>query len=304
MDKAVFPVSRKFWKIAQRLTFNELQRENISIDLVEEDFFNLNIGKRGHNLFLGFYSKAGLELVLKKYSIYSALAKKGYKDIMIDMDVSDPYKHCLRIFFNKKSDDTKLAEIVVRRDAVSVDVPFDTTLKGKKMESLIIEWLLLQSPNKPFPKERPALPGQKYPGLGLSPKILELLAIAVWRLGMKGIINIPDHYHNAALYSRIFHYENPADQAKLEAIIRDTREYPLHVVAWAVELGGLRDVRNDKIFEWFVSKQVLPLSRAWLQVFRSKEYRNRVKLLKNEYEFELDANWLKRRFNEDQSKPN
>ena len=88
-------------------------------------------------------------------------------------------------------------------------MPFDTEYNGKSYETIAIEWMSLQNPYGEFTKDRPQLPGQQKPGLGVASKAVELLIIMAWRLNLSGLLNTPDHYHNAYLYSRIFYYLNP-----------------------------------------------------------------------------------------------
>jgi len=50
--------SHKFWRIARRLNKTNLQQPTISsLDLTEDDLFNLDIGKRGGDFFLGYHQK-------------------------------------------------------------------------------------------------------------------------------------------------------------------------------------------------------------------------------------------------------
>lgn len=283
-------IQKKYWEIAKRLTGAQLQKQNEEGNIISEnDLFNLNIGKRGHNLFLGYYSLEGIKLALEKYNIIEELNEKGFKNLVFELDTNDPYVHRLSIFNENKSKKNMLIELVLKKYNIIIDMPFDTDYNGKHFETIAIEWMCLQNPYGNFTKERPRLPGQQNPGLGVASKAVELLMLMAWRLNLCGLVNTPDHYHNAYLYSRIFYYLNPDHQAILMALSRDLSTYPLDIVAWAIELGAVYDLIEEKPLKWVIGKQVVPLSNDLNDLFNSKEYKNVVKQKMNTYKFKLDV---------------
>ena len=145
----------------------------------------------------------------------------------------------------------------------------------------------MQNPRLDFSSKKPQLPGQEYPGLGVGSDALEMLVFAARRLGLKGIVNIPDHYHNAYFYSRIFIFEKPDNQARLMAIIRDTRGKSINEVAWAIEKGKLLDVKLNKPFKWEIAKQILPLESKWRKIYTSWSYKNLVSWKQRDVKFKL-----------------
>ena len=66
---------------------------------------------------------------------------------------------------------------------------------------LRIEWLLMQNPRARFTAQRPRLPGQKHPGLGLLADVIALLIVACDRLQLGGLLFVPAHYHTAPAVS-------------------------------------------------------------------------------------------------------
>jgi hypothetical protein len=283
----MFKLSIRLKEFAKRIRSLDWPNELDSFDLSEDDFFNVNIGNRGENLFLGYYSINGLEIILKKYKITQRLNDLGFKNLKINLDTSDSFKHKI-IIENICEDKTEtLIELVVRCDFVEIDMPFDTPLNGKKFNCLIIEWLKMQNPRKSFSEDRPQLPGQEYPGLGIGSLALELLIMASKRLGLKGIINIPDHFHNAFFYSKIFYYENPDDQAKLLAILKEKQKKHITRITWAIENGKLIDEATGKVFIWSGKRQVLPLVKEWAQLYQSKNYKKSVEKSLQKYKYKI-----------------
>ena len=66
---SIFKLSIRLKELAKRLSCVEWPEQIVDFELNEEDFFNVNIGNRGENLFLGYYSAKGLEIILEKYKI-------------------------------------------------------------------------------------------------------------------------------------------------------------------------------------------------------------------------------------------
>lgn len=283
----MFKLRARLQELVDKISLEELPDLGNDFNLAEEDLFNLNIGHRGNNLFLGYYSLTGLEIAMEKYKVTQKLARKGFNNIKLHIDTSDPYKHSMML--NNHEDDKieNLVEFVVKRDFIDVKMPFKSDLNNRKYEVLIVEWLKMQNPRAKFARQKPQLPGQEFPGLGIGSDALELLVFAARRLGMKGIVNIPDHYHNAFFYSRIFHFENPEDQARLMAIIRDTKGKTISEVAWAIENEKLLDKKSNKPFKWEIAKQILPLEKKWRKIYTSWSYKSMVFKRQRNYKFKL-----------------
>ena len=264
-------VQKKYWNIAKRLTTAELQKsDSRSGYLLEQDLFNVNIGKRGNELFLGYYSKQGLNLVFEKYGLFDVFKKKGFKSTILDIDTSDPYVHKLTVHNESQKPENLLAEVVLKKEIITIDMPFKTSLNGKQFEVLAIEWMSMQNPKKSFSADRPQLPGQQYPGMGIASKAVELLIIISWRLKLSGLLNTPDHYHNAYLYSRIFFYLDPGFQARLKALRRDMVGHCLNEVAWALECGAVKDLNTNQPLKWTPGKQIVPLNTDIKKLFNSQ----------------------------------
>ena len=106
-------IPKKYWHIARRLTSVQLQKQVDNGDIISEtDLFNINIGKRGHNLFLGFYSLEGIKLAFEKYDVLKKLKEKGFTNLVYELNTSDPYVHKLIIFHRKKSSQNMLVELL------------------------------------------------------------------------------------------------------------------------------------------------------------------------------------------------
>ncbi len=292
-------INKNYWQIAKRLSTAQLQLDSYdNAYITDMDLFNAESGGMGHNFFLGFYSHKGFELIVKKYGILETLREIGFKNIEYKIDTSDPYIHKITFYDNKRM----LIEAVLKREIITLNLPFYPKANGKRITILSIEWLSMQNPDADFTADRPRLPGQQYPGLGLASRAVELMMIAAWRLKLAVLVNKPQQYHNAYLYSKIFFYLNPEHQAVLMAISRDTKKHPLHKTAWAIEWGALIDEVENKPFTWTASQQIVPLDVELKKAFNSWEYRRLVKKLSGKYKFRINEDkYIKiRKIKEDQ----
>jgi len=281
----MFNQNKKYWQIAKRLNTAQLQIDNYDdAYITDNDLFNVDISKRGHNFFLGYYSHAGLKMTIEKYGIVETLKEKGFKAVHYKIDTDDPYKHKLTFFDGKRM----LIEVVLKRENLQLGLLGKSSLENKRANILAIEWMAMQNPDLDFTQLHPQLPGQQYPGLGLASKAVELLMIVAWRLKLAGLVNTPQQFHNAYLYSRIFFYLNPEHQAILLALSRDMKRYPLYKTAWALEWGAISERRQDKPLTWFAAKQIVPLDTELKRVFNSWDYRRKVRKLSEQYKFVLN----------------
>jgi hypothetical protein len=267
-------IRNKYWRIAQRLQTEQLQKSRSEkYKFSDRDLFELDIGKRGSSFFLGFYSEEGLVLALTKYGVYDLLAQRGFKQIITEVDTTDPYKHRIALYNNSKSKGNLLIELVLRKYFFTLNQPYDSPFNTRNYTGLAIDWLLIQNINDRFSPEKPRLPGQRFPGMGLSSVVLELLLIICWRLNLAGLINVPEHYHNAYLYSKIFFYFDPFVQAKFLALSEKFKDLPLHKISWGIEWGCVDDLDSGKPLEWFVHHQLVPVHPDLQKEFAGGTYK-------------------------------
>jgi hypothetical protein len=293
----------KFWLIAKRLQTEQLQRLNLSeLDFFEKSMFNLDLGRRGSTFLLGYYSEEGIKLALHKYGVYKKLQQHGFYNVVTPIDTSDPYRHKITIYHNQQKQDNIIIELVLRKDFFTIKMPYPCPFNGKTYLGLTIDWLCVQNLLGSFDEDRPQLPGQKYPGLGFSAVVVELLMIICWRLNLAALINIPEFYHNAVFYSKIFYYLDPLDQAKYLALNRALGKYPLDKISWAIDWGCVTELSEGQPFSWFVKQQIVPLEKDLKQIYKSREYQDFVSTRAKSFRFVLDEkkyeeiknkNWIK-----------
>ena len=283
-------ISKKAHLISKMLTTHQLTRiREDDIELNLENFIEREPEKRSTHFFLGFYSKSGVKFALKKYGVFEELKKRSFKDIQLEINTSDPFQQRLSFYNKEKNKKNLIIEVVLKRKHLTTYSPFPANIYGRSFEFLCVEWMAMQDPRVKFTPYRPRLPGQQYPGLRLGRLATELLALSGKRLRLAGILNVPEFFHNAQMYSKTFHFLNPEYEGKRIAIVRDLlKDYRLADVSWAIDLECVKE--NNQPFRWFVSEHIMPLDRDLRNYFSSPDYQRVVKDAAKKYVYTLDLN--------------
>ncbi|NOZ14142.1 MAG: hypothetical protein GXO69_10965, partial [Acidobacteria bacterium] len=175
----MFKIPLKYRWTYRHLTSAELSRD-CSFDLCLS-----NLLEKSNRRFLDFYSEQGLRVALKRYGFVAKLRELGYEQTDIRFEVREDGSHYLAVFEPPFDRDQIIAELLVRKTSLDEIFPV-----------LKVEWLCLQNPKASFPPEKPRLPGQNYPGLGLGKDVLSAIVLMALRLKYQAVTNVADHFHN------------------------------------------------------------------------------------------------------------
>ncbi len=225
------------------------------------------------DLFLGLYKKDDMMDLLSQAGILDILYGKGYRNLIVTVSRSETYISRLYVNFDRLDKGTRLIELLVRE---SLFKPKKTFVKNidlsKGFSTLTIEWLSLQSPKESFSKDKPRLPSQIHPGLGGLRNIQEMLFTLTSSIEREAILDIPEHYHGAVIYSKIYSFFSPIDGGKLRAMMRDFKDSPLADVSYAVSYGCLINKMTGEHELMRPSEQVYPISKRLQEYVTCSEY--------------------------------
>jgi len=263
----------------------------VDLALSEEDVISQRGGGSGTSLFLGHYTREEVVKALERTGVISAAGKRGFKDVSVAIDTADPYHHRLLMHAGREGTELLLGEIKVSEGTFTPKTAFIPGTGMTNLEMIIIEWICLQDPSAKFAADKPKLPGQAHPGLGVGKKVSRLLVDMASALGKDGILNFPEYYHNAVFYSLIFLFFNPYMQGRLLAMERDLRQFPVHRVSDAILKGCLVDGRTSAYVQWSPEEQICPVSKRTRAYFESKQYKSIVSGALEENSFTID--WSK-----------
>ena len=270
----MFKIPLKYRWTYRHLTSAELSRD-CSFDLCLSNLFE----DSGHR-FMDFYSEQGLRLALKRYGFVAKLRELGYEQTDIRFGVREDGSHYLEVFEPPFEKERVIAELIVRRTALDEIFPI-----------LKVEWLCLQNPKVAFSDERPRLPGQHYPGLGLGKDVLSAIVLMALRLKYQAVTNVADHFHNAYIYSGSFDFFKAEDAARFHDFCHFMKEGELSIadVAWALETGKIFRKGEDAPYHWEPAVQILPLRSSLAEKFSSAEYTEMVEANYGTFQFEYRA---------------
>lgn len=203
----------------------------------------------GPRRFLDYYGDEGLRTALGRYGVLAAAESRGYRDIAIFTRADDD-RHTLIVTAAHPAlpEPTTLVEVVVRRDRL---VPDPALALSRPFDVLTVDWTTLRHPAGQFSPERPMLPGQDAPGLGIGEHVLELLYRVVDRLRLDALLTVAEYFHNAVLYRRELGYFDPAHGGRclaLEEALLSRERLSLAQASWAIEWGHVRSA--NEVVKW------------------------------------------------------
>ena len=277
-----------FLSVCAKMTPDFAPDTNLFQNEDSEDYFG---DQRGGEKFIGKYTKQEMTDAIA-HSKLGAKLKDFIPDWYVEFDLSDSFSHYGYIRSRSVPEKDKyFGFIIIQVGPFQLENP---NAKGsgaeyikRKMPKnpalLNIRWFSLQNPMKAFDNKRPRLPGQRFPGTGFGRDALEVLVKLCRSSRREGIVNNPEHFHNAFMYEN-FMFLNPSDQGRFEKmkndLCNDLKEMGLSAVSWAIYLGFLEE--KGKIVHWDLKEQVLPLSLRMAIYFHTFGYRNEFKKAYNE----------------------
>jgi acetoin utilization deacetylase AcuC-like enzyme len=203
---------------------------------------DLGYAKPKHTRLLGFYTAEGIEYALFRYGVLDHLARLGYQQPRVVVDQTGAGDR-MRLFATTAATEHLVIECVVEQQ----------TLHGESV--LYVRWLTLRDARGRFGGQRPDLPGQEEPGLGLAREAGHLLARAALRLGLAGVAFRPAWLHTAHMARRAqMRFVDPTRQGRYEALLRDLAEVPLLEATRA--MAEHRVLLDGKPYSWEADEMV------------------------------------------------
>jgi len=244
--------------------------------------------KSGTGLFLGKYPLNAVIAVFEKRNFFKEAQKRKLWPLEFDLDSKEfPPVQRFRIYYRSKKPKNIVVDMKIKesRTRIKNEIGFERPLP--EFNFLTLEWLTLQNPLQEFSKKKTPLPGQKYPGLSLGKKVVDLF-IYLARLNRNdGILAFPSYFHNALLFSRYFHFVNPEKKAEVMAIRKTFSKISFKELAWIVHLDCLR-VNGKNIYKWRAAELVYPMNKQLEKYFNSRQYKDRVKDAQKHNVFTID----------------
>jgi acetoin utilization deacetylase AcuC-like enzyme len=227
---------------------------------------------------LGFYTRAGLELALERLGYVDRLRALGFARPTVELQTSSAAGSTMRVFGDADRREL-LVELRLRRDRA--------TLPG--IELLRVEWLLLQNPRAVFTAERPALPGQQHPGLGMLGETVAALVLVCDRLKLDGIVVVASRFSTAALATGEMRALDPEAHGRLRALMAALADRPLAEAADAAEGRGVIDEATGEPTVWSPVTMLYPVSARLAERLGSGEWAARAEAARRAARYRVPA---------------
>ncbi|MGB8958836.1 MAG: hypothetical protein WCC00_07480 [Candidatus Aminicenantales bacterium] len=263
--------------------------------LVDESeiFSELHV-KQGSSLFLGRYSANEILAVLNKKGFLKEARQRFLWPLTYDLDSSDYPVQRLQIFLREPGPENVIVDVKIKECDFVAKAAAEGLPALPPQKALAFEWLTLQNPLVKRGEPFSPLPGQTRPGLSMRSKIMDLF-VYLGRLTRKDcLLAFPAFFHNGVLFSRYFHFWNPAKEAEVLAIRRTFRHMPFRQLAWVVHLNCLRRA-DGSVYEWQAEEQLYPFTRPLKDYFDSRRYREIVKTGLKTLQFTVDQSEFERK---------
>jgi len=237
----------------------------------EELLFEL-AGLNPENRLFGRFRPEEVRERARDAGILAGLSLRGYRDPVLTLSCADPEEQRVCLYAGRKSRERLLMEVRAQIRAFRPGKPIGSFPEGTVLRMLLIHWLTLSDPDRPFSIDRPRLPGQERPGLGLLSECLSFLRRIGKEFLLDGILDVPDHFHTALIYSRSFRFLDPQAEGRFQAMARDLKGIPLALASEAVGEGCLIDTGTGLPVPWEPAEQVMPLCEPLRRHFRSAAF--------------------------------
>lgn len=243
------PIARELSEHALRAAARGAGAPTAEWSLSEEDVLGSAIGLQPEPRVLGHYSRQGLELLFERLGIFERLRALGFTTPVVDVSVTAPVGHTVRIFGERERRHL-LIELRLGRSRSAVpgcDVAF-------------VEWMLLQNPRARFRPDRPPLPGQQYPGLGMLGLMAGTLVLACEQAGLDGVAHVLSNFHLAVVGRGHMRFLDPAAQARFDALRESLEGLSLADGERALAEGRVVDGTTGTAARYEPALAVMPVS--------------------------------------------
>jgi hypothetical protein len=229
--------------------------------LSEADLFGLEPGSPREPRVLGHYSTQGLELLFERLGVFERLRSLGFPSPAVDVAEAAGLGHTVRVFGERERRHL-LIELRIGRSRSAVP----------GCEVAFVEWLLLQNPRAAFPPDRPPLPGQQHPGLGMLGLMAGTLVLACEQAGLDGVAHVLSHFHLAVVGRWHLRFLDPAAQARFDAMREALDGLSLADAERALADGRVRDAATGAVARWVPALAVMPVSERLRAMVQGAEH--------------------------------
>jgi hypothetical protein len=237
------------------------------------------------------YDGAAMHQRFEAAGILQALQRKGFTDLEVRIDSAGRSLPHVLLLGSKNNVRSVLLDACVGEAVVR---PAYFVVHGfaieRPVEVAVVHWVREEDPTAAFTADRPALPLQEHPGLGVLRSTFRVITRIAAELQKDGVVSVPKFYHDAVIFyrSRLFLFLDGAEQGRFEALMRDLSTLRLGDASLAIASGRVRDAQGGAI-TWVPGYQVFPLSPPLTAYFHSPSYAAQVAAERGTCRFTIES---------------
>ena len=265
--EVIDPTVTWYREASSRLAPHDLQGgEDASWEMSEAELgAQLGSQRSPAGLFLGYYSRTGLERALEHYGLLGRLRRRGFHDLRVELDPADRARQTVRVYGRKGG---PAEHVLIELEAGLRELKEAPDDPDKPLRFLSVEWLTMSDPSADFAPGRTRLPLQKHPGLGVAREVMHVLDRACERLGLDGIVQSAAHFHGAVLLGTLGAlFFDPVREGKFRSLRRSLADLRLADATALVEQGRVVELPEGRPFRWEGADQIVPVSRRAVALF-------------------------------------
>jgi hypothetical protein len=231
-------------------------------------------GRKKETLFLRRFTPDDLREIMDEVGMIQHLKKKGFDDLLITISIDETAINYMKVYDKELNPDSLLMDLRLSESKFVPDKRFfDNADDVVTYDMIVIEWLSAQNPRVNFSNDKPQLPGQDKPGLGILNFCFEMMFNVAKEIKKDGFLDVPDHMHGSIMYSKKFSFFDPVQQAILKAVLRDLKEYSLSDISWGMITETIIDKYKKTPQKYDPAEQIFYVSNRLKNYYKSKTYR-------------------------------
>ncbi len=246
-------------------------------------------------IFLNRFTEDDIFAILETIRLSSALKERGFQRLLLDISRDEGGRHHLSIFYDRIKHDNMLINLRLSENVYIPEIRLPLLMKKRNYSMINVEWAQAVNPKAKFAAKKPQLPGQGKPGLGVLSYLFALMKELGRQMSRDGFMEVPDHFHLAAMYAPAFRFFDPEKEALLRGVLRDLEGTGIRDISWGFITGSITEKKKDLTVEYVPGTQVHPLAGDLVSYFDSPWYRKKISRHLKEKRYRLDRGTMEKR---------
>lgn len=266
-----------FYKDTDKKKFDFSERDfEVTLANPAEDLKGFRIEE---GLIFGRFSKEEIWEMLNESKVISRLHERGYSDFYLETQI---LSHLDNRIFIKTPENKVLIHLRLKLD------DFEIKRLNQVLKMIYIDWLLTQNVKLGKGKIRKKLfEGQDYPGLNIFTEITKFILLLTSKVGVHGIFNVPEYFHDAVLFHKSFKYLDPEKEGIFQALLNNFKKISLHKLSDFIHQNRIYNMTEDKIFTWFHGEMFYSEFQEIKHLIFNEDYFKTLEETKKKYKFKI-----------------